>query len=287
MVNATPEPQVVLVVGGSRGIGLATAREFARQGAVVVLAARGPDSLDAAAAECRREGAADTLVVQVDVADYASVQALVDRAIERFGRLDVVVQSAAVVAYGKFEHVPPEVFDRVVTTGILGTANVARAVLPHLKSRRSGTLLVMGSVLGHMVAPTMSSYATTKWGIRGLVRTLQVEARGSGVSIVLIAPGSIDTGIYESAANYVGRLGRPPWPVFSAEKVARAAMRAVAHPRREIQVGAANRVMSLGYTVLPPVFDLAVGPLMNVLGRGKRIPPTEGNVFVATERAGR
>jgi short-subunit dehydrogenase len=274
------EWQVVVVTGASSGIGRASARAFARQGAAVVLSARGAPGLAAVETECRADGAAETLVVQADVTDQEAVDALVRRTLERFGRIDVLVHSAAVVGYGRFEDVPARVFEGVVGTGIFGTATVARAVLPHMHARGSGTAVFLGSVIGHIVAPTMSPYVTAKWGIHGLVRTLQVESRGTGVSVCLVAPGGVNTPIYRSAANYAGHAGQPPFPVVQPERVADAIVRLPAHPRREVHVGPANRLMMFGYTLLPAVYDLAVGPLMGLMSfsRGE-LAPTEGNVF--------
>src|SRR5689334_12031619 len=103
----------VLITGASSGIGRATAQRFARRGARLVLVARGRSALDETAAEVRGQGAADVLVCPADVTDDAAVRQVVDTAVRRFGRLDVVVHSAQVMAYGRIEDVPAEAFDTV------------------------------------------------------------------------------------------------------------------------------------------------------------------------------
>src|SRR3712207_2999736 len=117
--------RVVVLTGASSGIGKAAALAFAARGDRLVLAARGLADLESVAAAC----GGDPLVVPTDISRCAEVEALAEAAVDRFGRIDVWVDSAAVMAYGRFEDVPPHVFDQVVTTDLLGTANVARTAL--------------------------------------------------------------------------------------------------------------------------------------------------------------
>ncbi len=280
-MNGGPSGKLVVVVtGASSGIGRATARAFARQGACVVLAARAPESLAAAELECLADGGT-TLVVPTDVTDAASVDALFARAVSRFGRVDAVVNSAAVVAYGRFDEVPATVFDQVMNINLTGTANVARSSLALFSRQGGGRLVLVGSLLGKIAAPFMGSYVTSKWAVHGLARVLQLEARTiPGVDVSLVSPGSVDTPAYSQAANYLGRVGRPPPPVDRPEKVARAVVRAVQRPRRESSVGIANPVVVLGFRALPAVYDAWVVPLMRLGGVSRRpTGPHPGNVF--------
>ncbi len=125
--------KAAVVVGASSGIGRATAQALARRHTRLVLAARSEESLAEVAAEC---AAVETLTVTVDVADEASVESLVKTAVARFGRIDVVVNTAAVVAYGKFEDVPADVFRRVIEVNLIGSANVARVALDQFRGRK-------------------------------------------------------------------------------------------------------------------------------------------------------
>ena len=272
---------VVIVTGASSGIGRATARSLAEQGDRLVLASRSAVGLDDVRRECEDRGASAVLVVPTDVGDRAAVDRLFAAAVTRFGRVDAVVHAAAVLAYGRFEEVPADVFDRVQLTNVTGTANVARAALQTFAGQDTGRIVVLGSVVGKIAAPLMSSYVTSKWAIQGLVRTLQIEARKTpGVDITLVSPGGVDTPIYLLAGNYTGNGGRPPPPVDSPEKVARVVVRALARPRREASVGAANAVIVAGFRLLPGVYDAIVSPLLERAALSRvPVPAGPGNVL--------
>jgi NAD(P)-dependent dehydrogenase (short-subunit alcohol dehydrogenase family) len=276
-----PGRRSVLVLGASSGIGRATAHQLAAQGARLVLASRSAESLERTRQECVGRGADDVLVVPTDVGDRAAVDALFRAAVDHFGRIDAVVHAATVLAYGVFEDVPPEVFDRCITTNIVGTTNVARATLQRFADQDGGSLVVVGSVLAKIVTPYMSSYCMSKWALHGLVRTLQIEARAKpGVHVSLVSPGGVDTPIYDQAGTYTGRPGSPPPPVVSPEKVARSVVAALDRPGRDIGVGPLNWLMVGGFRLLPGVYDVLVGPMIRLLGQGsERVEPHPGNVF--------
>lgn len=269
---------ILLVTGASSGIGRATAIEASHRGDRVVLAARDKAALEAVAEECPGE----TLVVPTDVGSDDEVAALVEAALERFGRLDVVISNAGVVSYGRTEDVPVEVFDGVLRTNLLGSANLARHVVPVLRRQEAGTLLLVGSVLGHVAVPTMTPYVVSKWGVRALARQLQLENRDlPGVHIGYVAPGGVDTPIYGNAANYVGYAGQPPPPYVSAERLARQLLARVRLPFLPAQLNVANDVIRFGFTFLPKVYDRLVGPLAQRLtvDHDRPVPPTSGNVL--------
>ncbi|MBY8874846.1 SDR family NAD(P)-dependent oxidoreductase [Micromonospora sp. PLK6-60] len=272
--------RVVVIAGATSGIGRAAAHEFAGRGDRLVLAARDPGTLAEAGRECRRAGA-EVLTVPTDVTQPGALDALATAAVTGFGRIDVWLHTAAVMAYGRFEELPEPVFEQVVRTDLLAAAGAARVALRHFKEAGGGTLILTGSVLGHVTAPYMSGYVASKWGLQGLARALQQEARDlPGVHICLVNPGSVDTPVYQRAANHLGRAGRPPLPVTTPERVARAIVDCADRPRREVSVGRANVVMRFGFTLLPGLYDVLVGPLMRAAGlTGGPVPPTDGVVF--------
>ncbi|MEU8411114.1 SDR family NAD(P)-dependent oxidoreductase [Micromonospora sp. NPDC048842] len=269
---------MVVIVGASSGIGRATARAFAERGDRLVLAARATTTLAEVRAECAD---VDVLTVPTDVTEPGALDALVGAAIDRFGRVDVWVHTAAVMAYGRFDELPERVFDQVVRTDLLGAAGSVRVALRHFRAAGAGTVILTGSVLGHITAPYMSAYVASKWGLQGLARTVQQELRDSPeIRLCLVNPGSVDTPVYQQAANYLGRVGRPPPPVTSPQRVARAIVDCVDRPRRGVSVGRLNVVLRAGFTVLPGVYDVLVGPLMRAAGlSGRSVAVHDGSVF--------
>jgi len=261
-------PQVVLVTGASSGIGEATARLAASRGNHVVLLARGEEALARVGSECRALGAASVLVCPTDVALDDEVESAVSTAMARHGRLDVVVSNAGVVAYGSIDALPLEVFNTVLATNLVGTVNVVRHVLPVLREQDAGSLVLVGSLLGHIAAPQMGAYVISKWGVRGLFRQLRVDNRDRpGIRFAYIAPGGVDTPIYLQAANYSDSVGRPPFPVASPEHVAARTLSAAEHPWRGGQVGVANDVIRFGFVAAPWVYDRLVSPLFRVVAQ--------------------
>lgn len=291
MPSSQPDPalpgdrRVVVVTGATSGIGLATAQQAADEGDAVVLVARSTERLEEVADECRSRGAADVLPVPTDVGDDAAVAAMVEQVLDRFGRIDAVVNSAGVVTYGRTEEVPADVFAGVLRTNVTGSVNVARHVLPVLRRQDHGTLVLIGSVIGHIAVPGMTPYAVSKWAVRALARQLQLENRDRPGLVAYVAPGGVDTPIYLQAGNYSGFVGRPPPPVVSPERIAKRALHLTRHPRAgllgRVQVGPANDLMRLGFSLLPGVFDRLVGPLVPLASKDRTEPvvPTAGNVL--------
>jgi NAD(P)-dependent dehydrogenase (short-subunit alcohol dehydrogenase family) len=285
-VTASPPP-VVLVTGATGGIGAATVRAFARRGARLVLLARSPGRLEALRADVEAHGGT-ALVTVADVAAAGAVDAAFEAATARFGRVDVVIHAAAVVAYGRFDEVPAEVWDRVVAVNVVGTSNVARAALRRFREQDGGSLVLTGSILSQAVVPFMGAYVTTKWQNRALARLLQQEARQTpGIHVGILHPGAIRTPIYSLAANYAGRIGRPPPPVYPPERVADAILDVVDRRLRSRSVGITNPIIALGFTALPRVYDVLVVPMMKAVGLSRReVSAHAGNVFVPSEDVG-
>jgi NAD(P)-dependent dehydrogenase (short-subunit alcohol dehydrogenase family) len=284
-VPSPPSSRTALVTGASSGIGRATAHRLAGRGYRLVLVARGRAVLDEAADECRAAGAAAVEVCPADVTDDDAVAGAVAAAVERFGRLDAVVHAAQVMAYGRVEDLPREVFGTVVDTAVQGTATVARHVLPVFRRQGAGQLVVVSSLLAQVTVPLMGSYVAAKWGQLGLVRVLQQETRDvPGVSVSAVTPGGVDTPIYYQAASWSGSTGRPPPPVYTPRRVAGAVLSALDRPRRQVQAGFLNGVVVASFRLAPGLYDRLVGPLLQRLAlAGDEVPPTEGNVFRSRE----
>ncbi len=272
--------RVVLITGASSGIGRSVALALSQRGAALALVARRRPELEELASTCVERGASGVLVAPADVSDVDVWEDSFAQAVAEFGRVDVVVHAAAVAAYGRFTEIPAEVFDRVQMTNVNGTANVARSALGHFDEQRAGHLVIFGSLVGKISTPYLSPYVTSKWAVHGLARTLQAELAGEPVDISLIEPGGVSTTIYDKAASYLGVQGRPPPPVYDAERVAKAVVKVIESPRRERAVGLLNPVISLGFRMFPAVYDRIVAPLVSRLALADDpVADHPGNVF--------
>jgi NAD(P)-dependent dehydrogenase (short-subunit alcohol dehydrogenase family) len=271
---------VVVITGASSGIGRATALRMAQRGATVVVAARREEPLQEVAEECEREGA-QSLAVPTDVTSEEAVAALARTAMERFGRIDVWINNAAVSLFARFEDAPPEAFRRVIETNLFGYVYGARAVLRYFRQRGRGVLINNASVYGVVGAPYLSAYITTKFAVRGLSECVRLELRDTpGIHVCTILPASIDTPIFQHAANYTGRAIKPLRPVYPAEKVADAMVQCAMYPRREVIVGNAGRGMALLHALAPPVYErLSVRQVETDHFQHRAVPHSPGNLF--------
>jgi short-subunit dehydrogenase len=250
-------PLTIVITGASSGIGLATALAFARRGDRLVLAARDEASLDGAAARCRAEGA-DVITVPTDVSREEMIEELARAALDAFGRIDVWVNNAAVTAFGFFERIPAEVFRQVIETDLIGTANGARAALPIFKKQGEGILINVASMVSYVPQPYATPYVASKTAIRAFGECLRMELsleRLQGVHVCTVMPESVDTPLFQNAANFAGREARPMPPILTPESVAAAILKLVEQPRREVFVGHAGRMATLMHRLAPALFE--------------------------------
>jgi NADP-dependent 3-hydroxy acid dehydrogenase YdfG len=205
-----------LITGASSGIGAATARHAANAGYRLVLAARSTDKLEQLAAELGGEERA--LALTCDVTEWEQQQAMVDAALDRFGRLDVVFANAGFGATRGFTNESPELWRSMVLTNVYGAALTIRASLEAVKQTR-GHFLLTGSVAGRRALPG-SLYSATKWAVTAMGESLRLELDNTGVRVTLIEPGIVDTPFFD---NPVSNALHP-------DDIARAVMYAVSQP---------------------------------------------------------
>ena len=275
---------VVVITGASSGIGRATALRMAKHGAAVVVAARRDEVLQEVAEECEREGG-HSLAVPTDVTNEESVAALARTVMERFGRIDVWINNAAVSLFARFEDAPPEAFRRVIDTNLFGYVYGARTVLPSFRQRGRGVLINNASIYGLVGAPYLSAYITTKFAVRGFSECLRLELRDTpNIHVCTILPASIDTPIFQHAANYTGRAVKPLRPVYPAEKVADAIVQCALYPRREVIVGNAGRGMAVLHAVVPALYErLSIRQVEMDHFQNRPVPHSPGNLFQPME----
>ena len=249
--------QTIVITGATSGIGLATALMAAERGADLVLVARSPERLDAAAEQCRQRGAT-VETVAADVADQATLGLVHDRAHEAFGGFDTWVNNAGVSVYGRLTDVPVDDARQVFETNYWGTVHGSLVAARHFAERgTSGALINVGSVLSDRAIPLQGHYCASKHAIKGFTDTLRMELEKDGVpvSVTLIKPNATDTPYPEHAANYMDEEPRIPTPAYAPEVVARAILSAAERPVRDVTVGAKDGVMAVLGAVAPGLTD--------------------------------
>jgi NAD(P)-dependent dehydrogenase (short-subunit alcohol dehydrogenase family) len=175
--------QTVLITGASSGIGRATAQFFAQKGWNVSATMRYPVS------ESIWGQAGNTITPRLDVTDEASIASAIAATMERFGSIDVVVNNAGYGLFGPLEGATPEQFEAAFRTNVFGTVNVIRQILPHMRQRKSGTVVNVSSVAGRVGTPFLSSYHATKYAVEGLSESLRFELDAHNIRVKLIEPG--------------------------------------------------------------------------------------------------
>jgi NAD(P)-dependent dehydrogenase (short-subunit alcohol dehydrogenase family)/uncharacterized protein YndB with AHSA1/START domain len=261
-----------LITGGSSGIGLASAERLVAEGARVTLLARGEEGLQAAEERLRAGGGEEVWTVAADVTDRDALAAAVERASSAMGGLDLLVCSAAAIAFGRFAEVSPEDFDATIETVFGGTVEAIRQALPELE-RNGGAIVVIGSIAGRMPLPTLSAYTAAKHAVTGFVEALRIELAeaGSAVTVSLVQPGPIDTPLWSNLESANGLLPPAPPDLYSPSEVAEAVAAVVHRPRPETIVGGIATLQVAAYENLRRPTEWALKGLARLaLGSGDR-----------------
>ena len=241
----------VLITGASQGIGKATATLFAKQGYNLVLAARQVDRLEAAAQELRSMGHA-VLTVPTDVKDPNQVNALIQRALDEFGAIDVLVNNAGIYASGTVDQFSLEDWHQILDTNLWGYIHTINAVLPHFLARGKGTIVNLSSIAGKSAAAYLVPYVTSKYAVTGLTQSLNAELSPKGIHVAGIYPNLIKSSFMERAVfrgrneqdlhdrrQQIDQVLKAPI-VEKPEDVAKAIWEAVKDQRSEVLVGSAK-----------------------------------------------
>jgi short-subunit dehydrogenase len=279
--------QVIVVTGASSGIGLATARAAAREGARLVLAARSARALDGIVAEIFSEGG-EAISVTCDVADRGQVEALAQAALRRFGRIDTWINNAGLSIYGRLEEVSESDSRRLFDINYWGVVHGSLAALPHLK-KSGGALINVGSEVSEAVVPLQGMYSASKHAVKGFTDALRVEVVDvdkAPISITLIQPTAVDTPFPQHARNYMDSEPKLPSPTIEPEDVAKAILRAATHPTRDKKVGAMAKLGTAIAKVAPRLGDKMSAKRAHQQNYDEPPRHPEGTLFQPSESTG-
>ncbi len=277
----TPLPTTIVVLtGASSGIGRATARTFARQGARLALAARRREELEDVARECRDLGG-DAIAVETDVGDADAVRRLAAAAETRFGGIDVWINNAGVGVVGAYAEVPLDMHRQVIETNLLGAMHGAHAALPVFLRQGRGVLVNNISMGAWTPMPFAAAYTASKFGLRGLSASLRQELAGyPNIHVCGVFPAMIDTPGLQHGANMSGHRIDPGFYLYAPERVAEAILDVTLRPRAEVAVGFPAGWARFAYGVAPLPTEAAVGyAVRRALKRARPAPRTEGAVM--------
>jgi NADP-dependent 3-hydroxy acid dehydrogenase YdfG len=211
------EGKVVVITGASSGLGEATARHLAGEGASVVLGARRQNRIEALAQELRKAGG-KALARATDVTQYDQVQALADAAVQAFGRIDVMINNAGLMPHSPLERRKIEDWNQTIDVNLKGMLYGIAAALPYMQQQKSGHFINVSSVAGHKVRPGSAVYAATKAAVLVISDGLRMEVKPHNIRTTVLSPGSLATELADSitepdvAANvrkFVAEIGLP------------------------------------------------------------------------------
>ena len=250
------ENQVVVVMGASSGIGRETALRFASNGANVVVSARSEEGLRSLVEQIRAEGGEATAVT-ADIAEFDHVEAVAQKTVGQYGRLDTWVHLAAVGLFAPFDRTRPEEFRRVVDVNLMGQVYGAMAALPRIKGEGRGALVHVSSVVGKRSVPLQSAYCASKHGVDGFLESLRVELVREGwkdIGVTNVMPAAINTPFFAKAHT---KLGVKPKgvTVYQPGVVAGAILHSAEKSPREIVAGGAGKGLLLGQRLSPRLMD--------------------------------
>jgi short-subunit dehydrogenase len=250
------ESKTVVLTGASAGVGRATAREFARNGARIALLARNEEALEAAAQEVRSEGAT-ALVIPTDVSENDQVEAAAARAESELGPIDVWVNDAMASVFGRVHELAPEDFRRVTEVTYLGTVYGTMAALARMRPRDRGVIVQVGSALSYRAIPLQASYCGAKFAIRGFTDALRTELmhEGSGVRVTMVQLPGLNTPQFTWVRTTLRRQPQPVPPIYQPELAADAIVTAAANPRRELWLGVNTAITIIGNHIAPRLAD--------------------------------
>jgi short-subunit dehydrogenase len=281
--------QVVVLTGASSGVGRETALQLAEHGGTVVAAARNTEALDTLTAEVERLGGTIT-TVPTDVSQWEQVQALAQRAVEEYGRIDTWVNCAAVSLYGTVADLDVAEIDRVLDVILRGEIYGMKAALSVMQPAGVGTIINVASALGVRSVPLQSAYCAAKHGVRGFAQSLRMELEHEQlpVAVCTVLPSSINTPLFTHARSRMGVKPQPVPPIYEPSVVAGAILAVARRPQAEVVVGGGGKVLTLVERLAPRMADSLLLGLGKTWSKQRTDEPDDGvdNLFQASTGPG-
>ena len=252
--------RVVVITGGSSGIGRCAAGLFARRGWRVGLIARGAEGLAASRQDVEAAGAR-AATAQADVTDSAALADAASTIVAALGPIDVWINCAGNGVYGRFGDVPEVEFQRVTDVTYHGTVNGTRVALAHMRPRGRGSIVNVCSAIAFHGLPLMSSYAGAKAAVRAFGQAIRGELKleHSAIRVGTVFPPAVNTPYFSHAVSHMGWPARPAWPVYQPEVVAQGIWQAVASGRREMTISGTAAAFSLATRITPGLIAWCMG----------------------------
>jgi NAD(P)-dependent dehydrogenase (short-subunit alcohol dehydrogenase family) len=252
--------QVVVITGASAGVGRATARAFAREGAKVALIARGQSGLDAARSEIERGGGI-AIAIALDVADAQALEDAAERVERELGPIDIWVNNAMVTVFAPVNQIGPDEFKRVTEVTYLGGVYGAMAALKRMRTRNRGTIVQVSSALAYRSIPLQSAYCGAKHALMGFLDSLRCELihEKSAIHLSAVHMPALNTPQFGWARNKMPHRPQPVPPIYQPEIAAEAIWFAATHRRRAVSVGASTWLALLGQWLSPALMDRYLG----------------------------
>lgn len=249
--------KVVVVTGASSGIGREIALQLGRRKACVALLARRKDRLEATAQQIV-SGGGKAFVVVADIGIETAVQEAIQQVAEHFGRIDVLINNAGSGLLATVEETTPEQMERVMRTNFWGTYYGIRSVLPLMNKQGSGQIITIASMSGRRGAPLKAAYCASKFAQIGLVESLRMELRGTGILCTLIFPGATETEFLEAMANPSGREAKYYGAMQKPQEVAEAVIQSIGRSKPEIITQKHGRIQVILNAAAPALADWLV-----------------------------
>jgi len=274
--------KIVLITGGSRGLGLVIARQICARGGNVALIARDPDELARAKADLSPRGG-NVLTIQCDLLDAEQIRAAVRQTIDRFGKIDILINNAGIIEVGPMEHLTPEDFERAMRLHFWAPFELISQVVPEMRIWGGGRIVNISSIGGKVAVPHMASYSASKFALTGFSDAVRAELARDNILVTTVAPGTMRTGSHVNA-KFKGRHANEfawfaasagaPLISMNADRAARKILAACRRGQPSLTLTFAARLQIVANALFPNLTGYAMQLVNRLLPESS---PAEGN----------